>query len=174
MKTLISRTALLFATTVTTLASAAAGMPAAAPVSGSCGMQAPAQTGTPERSAEQRARQRMHLLPRECGLVDSDKEINQYVNTGVSKDDPWQKADDLLELSRHYNGGGEHEMSSPAAQHLRLDAGGRGAADTALMHDAVPSVPEPSSVMMTAAGLLLLGGWTWRLRRRARLAAAAR
>ncbi|MES2348548.1 MAG: PEP-CTERM sorting domain-containing protein [Pseudomonadota bacterium] len=184
MKTLISQTALLFSAALTTLSASASDAPAApaAAIPDSCGMllQAPTQgqPTAPGHTAGQLTQRRIHLLPRECGLVDSDKEVNQQVNTGVSRDDSWQKADDVLELSRHYNEGDEHQLSSPAGRHLHLGLGGSDAAGTpgvpnALMNDAVPSVPEPSSVTMTAAGLLLLGGWSWRLRRRASSRAAA-
>ena len=179
MKPLISHTALLFSAALTTLSAVASDAPAvpAAAIQDSCGMQVQVTTQEQTAAAGQRPQRRIHLLPRECGLVDSDKEVNQHVNTGVSRDDSWQKADDVLELSRHYNEGDEHQLSSPAGRHFHLGAGGSDAAGmpgvpNALMNDAVPSVPEPSSVTMTAAGLLLLGGWSWRLRRRASAAAA--
>jgi hypothetical protein len=182
MKTLISHTALLFSAALTTLSAAASDASAApAAIPDSCGMRAQAPMREPTTAHEQtavRPQRRIHLLPRECGLVDSDKEVDQHINTGVSRDDPWQKADDVLELSRRYNEGDEHRLSSPVERHFRLGADGRDATGApgvpnALMNDAVPSVPEPSSVTMTAAGLLLLGGWSWRLRRRASAAAAA-
>jgi hypothetical protein len=183
MKTLISHTALLFSAALTTLSAAASDAPAApaAVIPDSCGMaQAPMREPTTahEQTAGQRPQRRIHLLPRECGLVDSDKEVDQHVNTGVSRDDPWQKADDVLELSRRYNEGDEHQLSNPVERHFRLGADGRDATGApgvpnTLLNDTVPSVPEPSSVTMTAAGLLLLGGWSWRLRRRVNARAAA-
>ncbi|GJI98684.1 hypothetical protein RugamoR57_54020 [Duganella caerulea] len=166
MKILLTQIALVCGAALPTLAMAAEA-PAAPPVSDPC---AP-QTVTPERAASQQPKHSMHLMRRDCGLADASQDADERINTGEADHDPWQQAEDALELSRLHNDSIEHRLAGPAVARFSMGEDGRGVAGTpdaphALMNT-VPSVPEPSGLVLTSAGLLLLGGWS-RLRRRAR------
>lgn len=169
MKIFFSHAALLCGAVLSMPVAIAAGVPVHVLAPNSCWMperskveQQAGQQDEDDQRDEQRSRQRNNLLLRECGLVDSDKDVDEHLNDGISVKDPWKKADDMIEFSRQYNAGDAHQSLGPGAHQLRL-----GDKQHALPDGSVPAVPEPSGYLMLGAGLLLLGGRSWHRRRRA-------
>ena len=194
MKTFVNHAALLCCAVLGMPGALAAGVPVHVLAPNSCWAPERPKLALDEKKDEgkdERSRRRTDLLLRECGLVDSDKEVDEHLNDGESVKDPWKKADDIVEFSRQYNQGDEHQLLGPGTHllhpggfdrgTLRVDDSGHGRLrldgpdsvvaalpddqQRALPEGAVPAVPEPSAYLTMGAGLLLLGARAWYRRR---------